>query len=207
MIEETTKGDQARAEILEAARQLFLSRGYHGTSMRAIATAAGDRAVAGIYNHFPTKEAIFAALIEETNPYDQLFTVLNATFEQAATGPEFVQMAFKNVLGFMPNYIDFVHLAQIEMREFDGKHIDQVLREQAMPYILDIVSHLQQLPGLKPFNTIVWMRLIASLVIGYMITEQITNAAGFDQIPSTQWADMFAEMLLHGVSDQTPPAE
>ena len=77
MIDDRSKGDVARAEIMDAARQLFLLQGYNGTSMRAIAQAAGNRAVAGLYNHFPTKEAIFRALIEEQNPYGALLGILN----------------------------------------------------------------------------------------------------------------------------------
>ncbi|MCD4686835.1 MAG: TetR/AcrR family transcriptional regulator [Anaerolineae bacterium] len=41
MNELSTKGDQARREILMAARRLFVRNGFHGTSMRAIAREAG----------------------------------------------------------------------------------------------------------------------------------------------------------------------
>ena len=37
-----TKGERTRAALIEAGYHLFLRRGYHGTSMRDIARAAGE---------------------------------------------------------------------------------------------------------------------------------------------------------------------
>ncbi len=54
---------KSKAEvILEAARALFLSRGYGVTSMDALARRAGV-SKATIYAHFADKEALFAALV------------------------------------------------------------------------------------------------------------------------------------------------
>lgn len=52
-------------EILDAAAELFTTRGYTATSTRAIAEAVGLRQ-ASLYAHFPTKGAILAALLETT---------------------------------------------------------------------------------------------------------------------------------------------
>lgn len=48
--------------VLEAAERLFLSRGYGGTSMQDVAAAAGV-AKATVYSNFPSKEALFSAVI------------------------------------------------------------------------------------------------------------------------------------------------
>ena len=50
-------------QILEAARQEFLTCGFAEASMRRIAASAGMSA-AGLYKHFPSKEEMFAALVE-----------------------------------------------------------------------------------------------------------------------------------------------
>jgi hypothetical protein len=39
--EPVTKGERTRAVLLNAAKRLFVSKGYHGTSMREIADEAG----------------------------------------------------------------------------------------------------------------------------------------------------------------------
>ena len=198
----STKGDQARAEILEAARRLFVSQGYHGTSMRAIAREAGGRAVAGLYNHFPTKEAIFRALIEERNPYDDLFAVLEAALADARTAPDFIRAALRQMLEIMPRHYDFLQLAQIDLREFGGQFVGAVLERTAFPRALALVQRVQALPGLKPVDSVVWLRLLASLVIGFMVTDQIAASFSiFGQYTHEEWAAQFANLLIQGVGD------
>jgi AcrR family transcriptional regulator len=201
MDDSPTKGDRARSEILEAARRLFVVNGFHGTSMRAIARFAGDRAVAGLYNHFPTKEAIFAALIEEDSPYETIIGVLESRLDAAQTAPDFILPALRAVLVLMPEYYDFIQLAQIDMREFEGRYVTHLLRDTFFPRILAIIQRLQTLPGLKPLNVYVVLRMVASLVIGYMITERLGPAEILRQFAPEDFADQFAAVLLYGIAD------
>ena len=50
-------------KIIAAAWEEFLTYGFADASMRRIADAAGMSA-AGLYKHFPSKEDMFAALVE-----------------------------------------------------------------------------------------------------------------------------------------------
>ena len=50
-------------QIIAAARDEFMTYGFADASMRRIASAAGMSA-AGLYKHFPSKEEMFAALVE-----------------------------------------------------------------------------------------------------------------------------------------------
>lgn len=71
-----------RAQILEAARDRFLSGGYDGTSMRAIAAAAGVD-VALLSYHFSSKQGLFAAAMElPVRPGELIERALDAPLEQ-----------------------------------------------------------------------------------------------------------------------------
>ena len=63
--------DAKRGLILDAALRVFEAEGLEGASMRAIGEAAGYTAAA-IYFHFPSKEAIYAALLDRS--LDRLIT-------------------------------------------------------------------------------------------------------------------------------------
>ncbi len=52
---------QTRQKILDAARRMFVQRGYEATTMRAIAAKIGYTPTA-IYHHFEDKEALVAEL-------------------------------------------------------------------------------------------------------------------------------------------------
>jgi TetR/AcrR family transcriptional repressor of mexJK operon len=54
---------EKRAAILLAAKRLFTTQGFDGTSMDAIAAAAGVSKLT-VYSHFQDKERLFAAAVE-----------------------------------------------------------------------------------------------------------------------------------------------
>lgn len=54
-----------RTEILREASRLFNERGYHGTSIREIATAVGIRKQS-VSHYFPAKQSILEELLSET---------------------------------------------------------------------------------------------------------------------------------------------
>lgn len=58
------KGIAKRAAILEKALEGFAKSGYLATSMREIA-AASDLTQAGLLHHFPNKESLLLAIIEQ----------------------------------------------------------------------------------------------------------------------------------------------
>jgi AcrR family transcriptional regulator len=54
-------GGARRESILKAARRVFAENGFRGTTTRALAEAAGV-SEALLFQHFPSKEALFAAM-------------------------------------------------------------------------------------------------------------------------------------------------
>jgi len=57
-----------REEIIQRAIRLFLVGGYDDTSMAQLAAACGIRK-ASLYHHFPSKDALTQAAIEQTHAY------------------------------------------------------------------------------------------------------------------------------------------
>jgi AcrR family transcriptional regulator len=58
-----TKGERTRQRLLEGAIAAFAASGYRGTSVSAIARAAGLTPAAA-YAHFPAKAALFEAAVD-----------------------------------------------------------------------------------------------------------------------------------------------
>ena len=59
------KQEDTKRRILEQALELFATRGYDAVSMGDIGRAVGIKAPS-LYNHFPGKQAIFEAIVEDT---------------------------------------------------------------------------------------------------------------------------------------------
>jgi AcrR family transcriptional regulator len=60
----TPRADNRSPLILDEAARLFRAQGFHGTSVRDIARAV-DMLPGSLYYHFPTKEALLAAVYAE----------------------------------------------------------------------------------------------------------------------------------------------
>jgi len=56
-------GAKRRAAIIRAARTVFVDKGFNGTTTRELAAAAGV-SEALVFKHFPSKEALYAAILK-----------------------------------------------------------------------------------------------------------------------------------------------
>jgi TetR/AcrR family transcriptional regulator len=61
-----TGGEARRRQLVEAAIRLFGKRGFEGTSLESVASAAGVRKQTLLY-YFPTKDALLKACVEEVS--------------------------------------------------------------------------------------------------------------------------------------------
>ena len=69
--------EEVRKKIVEAAYNLFLHKGYHGTTMEEIASHLGVTKPA-IYQYFPGKEDLYAAVAEHGR--EELAAILERSF-------------------------------------------------------------------------------------------------------------------------------
>lgn len=58
------RGQATRAHLLEVATRLFAARGYEGTSIEAVLAESGVSR-GSLYYHFPGKDALFLAVMED----------------------------------------------------------------------------------------------------------------------------------------------
>jgi len=54
--------EERRSAIIHAVRRVFAEKGFHGTTTRELALAAGV-SEALLFKHFPNKEALFSAML------------------------------------------------------------------------------------------------------------------------------------------------
>ena len=63
-MDQEEKSERSRAQILEAALELFSRQGYRGTSIRDISRAASV-STGSVYHHFHDKEELFDTLLSQ----------------------------------------------------------------------------------------------------------------------------------------------
>ncbi len=198
MIEETeiTKGERTRQAIVDAAHDVILEKGYHAASMRQIAKQAGI-AVGGIYNHFESKEDIFAAIVLKRHPYKRILPLaLAAGGEDIETFAHNTGLAIANELRANP---DFVNLLFIEIVEFRGKHMAEIFQD-IFPQVLPLLERFKSENALE-IPQIMLLRIFIGTFIAYYLTEISFNAAA---MPTMEDEAMhhFIDVFLHGVLEK-----
>lgn len=121
---------RSRAQILAAALKLFSRFGYHGTSIRDIARAA-KASTGNVYHHFPDKETIFGALIEEylaiVSSPDNPFNVALA----AGVFPDDLEAMAVSLRRSVEEFRDHAMLVYVDAVEFEGAHLKHLYGEMA----------------------------------------------------------------------------
>lgn len=106
-----TGGALRRRRLLEEAIRLFGSAGYAGTSLEAVASAAGVRKQTLLY-YFPTKDALLEACVMETSA--RVAQALNDALQEERPGPgkaEAVIRALFRLAQEWPEFPQFVREA------------------------------------------------------------------------------------------------
>lgn len=194
---QTARGEVTRAKLLEVAHGLFIRNGFHGTSMRQIADAAGV-AVGGIYNHFGDKEAIFAAVLDAYHPYHTLLPALEAT--EGDTVEAYVHnittRARAEMTGIETRLLPLVFM---ELVEFQGRHLKQ-LAAKMFPALLNFMQGLTQRRGkLRPLPLPVMLRAYLGLMIGFLISEMLLKDSPVLKNADYDWYGGMVDIYLHGI--------
>jgi AcrR family transcriptional regulator len=123
------KGELTSERILDAAEKLFAERGYAGTSLRDVATAVGIR-IPSLYNHFESKEALYAAVLERG-----MKPVLRALSDYAVPGrdggedPRKLVATMMSVLATRPGLAGLIQHETLT----GGEHLTPTLRSWMAP--------------------------------------------------------------------------
>lgn len=96
--------------LLDAALNVFTEMGYHGTTVRTVAAAAG-LSVPGLYYHFASKQEILVALLRHSS--EDMTRRARAALEEAGDSPRARFMALvENIVLYMTHRRQLAHLAR-----------------------------------------------------------------------------------------------
>jgi len=94
-----TKGEQTRQRIVARAAPVFNVHGFAGTSMGQLTEAIGLEK-GGIYNHFPSKEAL------ALHAFDYAVGLTAARFAKALEGKQGAVDRLLTIIGVLEQYVD-----------------------------------------------------------------------------------------------------
>jgi AcrR family transcriptional regulator len=186
--------ERTRRELLAAAARVLAEKGLHRTKISDIAAAA-DLGVGTFYLHFPDKEALFDAVVEET--VGRLKKTVDAA-RTRATGPvekigaanaAFFRFAQENREVFK---IVFGHAAAYD---------DLIRRAQGL-FIADIERTIREGIAIGVFGDLP-PALVAQAVIG-MATQTISWWTEHESVPIDTLIETTTTLALRGMTPAVP---
>jgi AcrR family transcriptional regulator len=184
-----------RTQILEAAQHLFTEQGFHGTSMRQIASEAGI-ALGGIYNHFPSKENIFEIIFEQNHPYHDVLPILEQA--QGDTPETLVRNAALRMLQALQARPHFLKLLFVELVEFKGIHLVEVMNYVFLHGGKLIENFLDENPTLRSLPAPILLRSFLGLFGFYYFGELMMDPSG-SSVFNQETFEYFVDIYLHGI--------
>lgn len=184
--------EQTARCLLEAARTVLASKGYHGTKIVDIARAARV-GVGTFYLYYPTKEALFLELVEDT--VARLKVELDAV-RAAVTDP--VEHARTRALTFFRFASDNRELFRIVFGH--GASFHDVVRRCQDSFIRDMQESLEvgMASGtFRPGDAAVWAQALIGMslqVVSWWIEQE--------GVPLEEVARSLSDLALHGITQR-----
>jgi AcrR family transcriptional regulator len=169
------KGELTATRILDAAEDLFAIHGYAGTTLRDVATAVGLRSPS-LYNHFRSKEALYAAVLERgISPL--LATLSNAVETGVRNGHQDPRPLVEKMMAQLAERPKLPRLIQHETLA-GGAHLSPMLREWVKPIFASADQMVETGPGASRWEAEQLPLLVIAMyniVVGYFTIAPLYN--------------------------------
>lgn len=190
-----------RAAVLDAAVQNFQRVGYHGTSMRDIATGAGFT-VASIYNHFPSKQRILQEIMVGILT-DALAATRSAVLRAGALPHDQLRALMHAWLVFHTERRDEAVVGATEIRSLDpdGRRLVVALRDEQEHLFREVVEHGAETGAFGTPHPAEAVR--ALIAMGTSVASWYRPGGG---LTPHQMGERYARLALGLVEARTDPA-
>ena len=191
------RSEETKGRILQAAQQAFAGGGYDATSVAEICRTAGVSKGA-FYHHFPAKQAVFLALLENwLAALDTQMALLLDGSDSVAQGlvrtAGLTGMVFQSASGQLPMFLEFWRAASHDPLVWQTT-VGPFRRYQEL--FADIVKKGIAEGSLRPVDPLTAARLIVALALGLILQGIIDpHGAAWDEVTR----DSF-QMLMEGLS-------
>lgn len=191
-----------QTRILDAAEGVFARRGLAGTRVREIAAAAEVNG-ATLYNYYPSKEALYEAVLERgIRPLGAILAEFAAAPDPSASAHQVVRSVMQH-LGERPHLSKLVYLEAIS----EGDFLPKLARRWFRPILDQIVAELKAGPIPAHFDEGLVAHLAALFIqmsFGYFALAPLLQQA-MDEDPLSAEGLERQTRLIETVIDQLFP--
>jgi len=182
------------AEIYEAAVRLIAERGYHGTSLRALAGEVGLQ-MSSAYHYFPSKQLLLLRIMDRT------MRDLIATVQEAVAGvddpAEQLRAAIRGHVGFHAHRRREAFITDSELRALEPANRDRIvaLRDEYERLFLRILEQGVRRQVFRPHDTKLAVYALMAVCTDVAVWYRPEGRLTLEEI-----ADSYFSMFLRGIA-------
>jgi AcrR family transcriptional regulator len=194
-------GEERRRQIIQQAIRCFADKGFRGTTVRELASRVGITEAA-LYRYFPSKEALYQAIIDEKiaapDPIEGVAAAARAGDDRAVFGG--LARNFIEAGDTDPSFLRILLYTGLEGHELSAPFFAQRIR-RLREFVAGYIAQRSRDGAFRAVDPVLGARAFLGMVIDYMVVRQIFQQK--DVYPEghgpQQIADTFVSIFLDGI--------
>lgn len=194
-------GEERRRQIIQEAIRCFADKGFRGTTVRDLASRVGITEAA-LYRYFPSKEALYQAIIDEKiaapDPVESVEAAARAGDDRAVFGT--LARNFLEGGDTDPSFLRILLYTGLEGHELSAPFFAQRIR-RVREFVAGYIAQRIRDGAFRPLDPVLGARAFLGMIVDYLIVRQIfqqKDVYGEGHGPQ-QVADTFVSIFLDGI--------
>jgi AcrR family transcriptional regulator len=190
--------ERRRRSIEDAAQSLFCRQGFNGVGLRDLAREA-DVSLGNIYNHFPSKEPIFAAIVDRLYGEFAGATEPLAELLRSKRFPDDLRELGRVMRRMVERHRDYLTLVYVDIAELGGKHVRAHYAELAARFRAALgPDATRALPSWADPGVV--FALIYMQFSSFFVIERLVGATGHLGLSEDDAIDAIAQLFMLGLA-------
>src|SRR5829696_2564994 len=195
---------ERRQQILEAATEEFAAKGFVGATIKDIAQRAKLRSQALIYWYFPTKEALFEAVLGTHLPIFQV--VLDPASWRERPPEEVLSLLARSFLAGADQPVAHQVLRLVAPEVIRRPEVADLIASHLIGRVLDFLKtylgHQIELGRLRPHDVRSSSRAFVGMLLPQLGGKLVFPALRADELTDEEHIDTIVAIFLQGLRDE-----
>ncbi len=191
-----------RQKILKVAERQFAVKGYSGAYLQSIAKEVGVQKTA-LYYYFPSKEALYAAVLEQMLERLDQVVGLATSRDPSAETLELLLDDLNRILAENANYSQILIRIFVDRIEIDARRIEPIVERVINPVLRFYAAGVAKGVFQKLSSRHVFLTVLGAAVFHYAAGDTSSDILGIDDIFSpgaVEWRRQeIRRLLIEGI--------
>lgn len=192
-------GEERRRQIVREAIRCFAAKGFRGATIRELASQVGITEAA-LYRYFPSKEALYQAIIDEKiaapDPIEALESAARAGDDRAVFGG--LARGFLSAVETDPSFLRILLYTGLEGHELAAPFFERRIR-RLREFVAGYIERRTREGAFRAVDPKLGARAFLGMVVDYLIVREVFQQRDVYPDGPEQVAETFLSIFLDGV--------